>query len=117
MKHATLLLMLLACSISWAQSSVSESELPGYYSSNIGSLVLNADGTARIPSDLRDPSADGARWSADGSTMWITPFAYSGPREFNNTMDLIPMLFSAEKKQGKIVLTYSSRFGEYTFSK
>lgn len=49
--------------------------------------------------------------------MWLTPFIYSGPREFNNTMDLVPVMFTIEQRDGKLVLSTRTLMGTYSFSK
>lgn len=49
--------------------------------------------------------------------VWLTPFFYSGPREFNNTMDLVPVMFTIEQREGKLVLSTRTLMGTYTFSK
>ena len=71
-----------------------------------------------MPSALMDPSAEGVRWRQSGDdAVWLTPFYYSGPREFNNTMDLVPVMFTIEQRDGKLVLSTRTLMGTYTFSK
>jgi len=104
-------------SLGWSQTFSAE-ELQGYYSGSQGSVVLKADGSASLPSALKDPSADGVRWRQSGDdSVWLTPFYYSGPREFNNTYDLTPVLFNVEQRDGKIILSTRTLTGNYIFSK
>jgi|GEM_PF-5483662 hypothetical protein len=104
-------------SVGWSQA-ISAEELQGYYSGSEGSIVLRADGSASLPSALKDPSADGVRWRQSGDdSVWLTPFYYSGPREFNNTYDLTPVMFNVERRDGKIVLSTRTLMGSYSFSK
>ena len=104
-------------SMGWSQA-LSAEDLEGYYSGSQGSVVLRADGSASLHSALRDPSADGVRWRQSGDdSVWLTPFYYSGPREFNNTFDLTPVLFNVEQRDGKIVISTRTLTGNYSFSK
>lgn len=90
----------------------------GLYQGTAGTLLLRSDGSARIPEDLADPSADGFRWELmDEDRIVVTPYLYQGPRELNQRMDLMPLYFEATVRNGKRVLGYSSMFGDYIFVK
>lgn len=91
--------------------------LQGHYSGSAGSVVLRVGGSASLPSALKDPSADGVRWEPSGDdSVWLTPYYYSGPREFNNTSDLTPVIFDVARRNGKIVLSTRTMRGSYSFS-
>jgi len=117
MKWMTAFGALLLSMSAWAQNWTAD-DLAGYYRGSAGSVVLRADGSASMPSALMDPSAEGVRWRLSGDeAVWLTPFFYSGPREFNNTMDLTPVMFTIEQRDGKLVLSTRTLMGTYTFSK
>lgn len=116
MKFSLTVAFLALISLVSAQS-LTEKDIAGYYRGESGTLVLNADGSARLPSDMADPSADGARWHFSGDAVTVTPFFYSGPREFNNTMDMTPLMFTVQRNGTKIELSKNTYFGRVTFSK
>jgi hypothetical protein len=118
MRFFLILFALVLPGLASAQTTASDG-WKGLYQSSVGTMLLRGDGSARIPSELADPSADGFQWEwlEEMERIRVTPYVFQGPHELNQRLDLWPFYFEATERNGKRVLTHTSVFGEYVFVK